>query len=285
MDLYLSKKYDLNAHREIAQRNLDAFKYKHAKLALAGNDDSSAYFMVARDGDIDFAHPDLPEGLDCLADIWKRVLLEGPSTKPGEEIEYTIDGFVNTFTIKPNEEYHEHLKNMQDFIESYEKSSPGALSKEAQEMLADRPEMENEYILQPSVSLPPEDKELFDTYSLYWRKANHIHNWFVENVHHGDDNQEDFSVSKEDLIALKETLEKATEIYNKATFSSTGAFLDPSVPEKLEELLPTRGGFFFGDTSYSGSYHSYNESTLKDIKTILAEVDFDKYMFVYSASW
>ena len=36
----------------------------------------------------------------------------------------------------------------------------------------------------------------------YWRKANQIHNWFVENVQNGVDNCEYFIVKKEQLEKL-----------------------------------------------------------------------------------
>ena len=38
----------------------------------------------------------------------------------------------------------------------------------------------------------------------YWRKANQIHNWFVENVQDGDDDCRDYYVSEEDLEELRE---------------------------------------------------------------------------------
>src|SRR5690349_7231665 len=36
----------------------------------------------------------------------------------------------------------------------------------------------------------------------YWRKANHIHNWFVENVQHGKDDCGEYYVTKDDLLKL-----------------------------------------------------------------------------------
>ena len=33
----------------------------------------------------------------------------------------------------------------------------------------------------------------------YWRKANHIHKWFVDNVQNGVDNCGEYLVSKQDL--------------------------------------------------------------------------------------
>lgn len=39
----------------------------------------------------------------------------------------------------------------------------------------------------------------------YWRKANHIHNWFVENIQDGNDNCDDYYVTMEDLGKLYDT--------------------------------------------------------------------------------
>ena len=36
----------------------------------------------------------------------------------------------------------------------------------------------------------------------YWRKANHIHNWFVENIQGGKDNCDDYDVTMEELGKL-----------------------------------------------------------------------------------
>ena len=37
----------------------------------------------------------------------------------------------------------------------------------------------------------------------YWRKSNWIHKWFVDNVQDGEDNCEEYKVSKEQLLELK----------------------------------------------------------------------------------
>ena len=40
------------------------------------------------------------------------------------------------------------------------------------------------------------------THEVYWRKANQIHNWFVENVQDGDDNCEEYDVTTSDIENL-----------------------------------------------------------------------------------
>jgi len=39
---------------------------------------------------------------------------------------------------------------------------------------------------------------------MYWRKANHIHGWFVENIQGGIDECQESHVELDDLIKLKE---------------------------------------------------------------------------------
>ena len=61
----------------------------------------------------------------------------------------------------------------------------------------------------------------------YWRKANQIHAWFVDNVQQGNDNCGEYYVSHE---KLKELLDLVNEALSKR---------DPN-------LLQPRAGFFFG---------------------------------------
>jgi len=45
----------------------------------------------------------------------------------------------------------------------------------------------------------------------YWRKANQIHQWFVDNVQDGEDNCGSYYVTREQLEELKEVLAKLEE--------------------------------------------------------------------------
>ena len=107
----------------------------------------------------------------------------------------------------------------------------------------------------------------------YWRKANQIHNWFVENVQDGEDDCKSYSVSIEDL---KELLDLCKEIE-----------LEPS---KAEELLPTCKGFFFGSTDYDESYMEDIKYTIELLeKLIKEEEEYNKdgfySEFEYFSSW
>jgi len=99
----------------------------------------------------------------------------------------------------------------------------------------------------------------------YWRKANQIHNWFVENVQNGEDNCRPSYVDREKLKELLELCEEVMEDNSKA-----------------EELLPTASGFFFGGTEYDEWYFKDIEKTIQILKEALKEERGD---FYYEASW
>lgn len=105
-----------------------------------------------------------------------------------------------------------------------------------------------------------------------WRKANHIHKWFVDHVQGGEDNCEKYEVTKDDLLKLKDTCEKVLN-------------LEWKTPKRLEKILPTQGGFFFGGTEYDEYYFSDVEATIEIINKVLETTDFEKELVVYEASW
>lgn len=99
----------------------------------------------------------------------------------------------------------------------------------------------------------------------YWRKANQIHKWFVDNVQRGEDNCAMYCVDKEDLETLKSLCEEV--IKN---------------PEKAHELLPTQEGFFFGTYEYDEWYFYDIQDTIEICKWCLNR-EFD--WFYYQSSW
>jgi len=108
----------------------------------------------------------------------------------------------------------------------------------------------------------------------YWRKANHIHNWFVEHCGDGEDTCQDMYVSQEDLEELLDVCNKVLEDHSKAP-----------------ELLPTQDGFFFGSTEYDEYYFQDVEYTKKvceaAIKMLKAQAANETYTYEihYQASW
>jgi hypothetical protein len=99
----------------------------------------------------------------------------------------------------------------------------------------------------------------------YWRKANQIHRWFVENVQDGVDNCGEYFVSKADLQSLLDVC--------------LAVKLDHS---QAEELLPAGSGFFFGNTDYDEWYYNDIDNTIDILKEALTDEDASYY---YSSSW
>jgi len=104
----------------------------------------------------------------------------------------------------------------------------------------------------------------------YWRKANQIHNWFVQNVQDGQDDCRDYYVSREKLEELLSICEKVLEDKSLAA-----------------ELLPTSSGFFFGSTDYD----EYYEMDLRETVILLTKILQDGRLnnsnvdFLYTSSW
>lgn len=99
----------------------------------------------------------------------------------------------------------------------------------------------------------------------YWRKANQIHKWFVDNIQNGIDNCAQYYLDKEQLLELKELCKQVLE-----------------QPEKAHEILPTESGFFFGSQEYDEWYYDDIKETIKIINWIM-DKDYD--YFAYSSSW
>lgn len=114
----------------------------------------------------------------------------------------------------------------------------------------------------------------------YWRKANAIHNWFLENCAARDkwadpiDDCRPIEVPVEKLEELLDDCKKVLEDKSLAT-----------------ELLPTTDGFFFGSTEYDDWYFDDIEDTIDIIEPI---IKFMKHMLkikdytwsiIYQASW
>lgn len=133
----------------------------------------------------------------------------------------------------------------------------------------------------------------------YWRKANHIHNWFVENVQGGKDDCKSYEVSEEQLTRLLETCKKVvtacelipgrvTNGYSYRNGVRTSIYEDGLVIKDASvarKLLPTCSGFFFGSTEYDVYYLRDIEYTIETVESVLEETDFDTYAVFYHSSW
>lgn len=122
----------------------------------------------------------------------------------------------------------------------------------------------------------------------YWRKANQIHNWFVQNIQGGKDECQTSYVPNEKLEELLAICKEAVEIVTEArkgtpTENEEQFEVDEETQKKLHSVLPTSAGFFFGGTNYDWWYHMSNVNTIKMIEEILKE-DISEEIY-YRASW
>lgn len=101
----------------------------------------------------------------------------------------------------------------------------------------------------------------------YWRKNNAIHKWFVDNVQEGIDDCHEYDVS---VDQLKELLKLVTKTVEYKILAS--------------EILPTQGGFFFGETDYDEYYFQDMVATKKGLEELLKDVKPNEE-FTYQSSW
>lgn len=129
----------------------------------------------------------------------------------------------------------------------------------------------------------------------YWRKANAIHQWFVDNIQNGNDDCEDYRVTQKDLQILIDTLR---DVYNSLCNKEmiTKKVQDGSIEyeikvfkeEDLEiakQLLPTQEGFFFGGTEYDEYYFEQIKDTLNDLQILDKSFDYENNYLIYGSSW
>ena len=106
----------------------------------------------------------------------------------------------------------------------------------------------------------------------YWRKANAVHKWFVDNCADGVDECQEIDVPIEKLEHLVAICSEVLSDHDKAP-----------------KLLPTADGFFFGDTEYDDWYFSDLEATVKMLDPIIEFIrekpSPTSWDIIYQASW
>ena len=100
----------------------------------------------------------------------------------------------------------------------------------------------------------------------YWRKANHIHRWFVENVQNGQDDCGAYPVSPEQLDRLLRTCRRVLDFQHLA-----------------ESQLPRQPGFFYGNLAYDEFYYEEIRDTIRILEQILR--NYSDSEIVYQSSW
>jgi hypothetical protein len=102
----------------------------------------------------------------------------------------------------------------------------------------------------------------------YWRKANAIHKWFVDNVQDGVDDCGDYYVTREKITELRDVCNKIIE--------------DNSLADLL---LPPQVGFFFGSTDIDKWYMDTIVYTRDLMNKILESNELDGWAIFYHSSW
>lgn len=116
----------------------------------------------------------------------------------------------------------------------------------------------------------------------YWRKANQIHAWFVENIQGGVDECQRAYVERDKLIELKALCQEALDRFH------AGQVIRPDDADQAgtaAELLPTRAGFFFGGTDYDEWYAADLKGTVEQLTSVLENPRLDGCDLYYQSSW
>lgn len=95
----------------------------------------------------------------------------------------------------------------------------------------------------------------------YWRKANQIHKWFVDNVQGGEDECKEHEVSYEQLQELKTLCLQVLDT-------------------KDTSKLPPQSGFFFGSMNVDEGYWEDLQDTIKIIDSLDSNGE-----YYYQSSW
>jgi len=133
----------------------------------------------------------------------------------------------------------------------------------------------------------------------YWRKANQIHQWFVDHIQNGVDECQRVYVPEEDLKRLYEIVCELLdelelvdgEICSGQTMNDKGEWIKIMKPGKVIknpdlaiDLLPVQGGFFFGSTDYDNWYYQDLVDTKEILESIVNKEE-DYASYYYQASW
>ena len=152
----------------------------------------------------------------------------------------------------------------------------------------------------PAPGIQPERITRVEEEVMYWRKANHIHTWFVDPVQEGNDDGGEYLVMWKDLeellrickeVLMMSDLVEAKPKPGKGEEHSCGVALglpakviaDPSI---AKALLPRGEGPFFGSQEYDEDYLKDVEATRDWIESMLKDQrDGVPGDIIYSASW
>lgn len=110
--------------------------------------------------------------------------------------------------------------------------------------------------------------------AIYWRKANAVHGWFVENCQGGEDECERHDVHPEQLCQLAHLCEQALAAYRAGNLDEARALMTP------------RAGFFFGGTDLDDWWAENMAYSATEIRRVIeAAARIGGCEFFYESSW
>lgn len=105
----------------------------------------------------------------------------------------------------------------------------------------------------------------------YWRKCNHIHDWFIRNGNLNDN----FNAGDSPLTINKDLAQKLIDELKIVIENH----------DKAAELFPTASGFFWGNTDYDEWYYKSLQETRVTLITEFLNTDWDNEHWEYSCWW
>lgn len=110
--------------------------------------------------------------------------------------------------------------------------------------------------------------------SIYWRKANQVHSWFVQNCQQGIDECQLTPIHIEQLAALRSACEKALDAYRSGDLAGATTIMEP------------QSGFFFGSTDVDEWWAKDLMHTVSEIERVVkAAIEIGGVEFTYQSSW
>ena len=122
----------------------------------------------------------------------------------------------------------------------------------------------------------------------YWRKANQIHAFFEDQLANGElENCSYYEIPLDTLKLLLKRCNLVKSLMDDRECGESEAIykLSEEDLEYIQELLPTREGFFFGDTSYDEYYYDDIDSTIEQITPIIEKMEKNSNMKVFYYAW
>lgn len=109
-------------------------------------------------------------------------------------------------------------------------------------------------------------------------KANHIFNWFINNVMGGKMDKKYYEVTKDQLESLLDTCNKVRESF------TDGRIVNEDIAKELLPLMDKKG-LFFGADNYGEAYADQVIKVTEMVDIILKTTNFEEEVVYFNAIW